>query len=337
MFPMGAYAHTGDLTVPQWIEYARLARELGYHGFWVAEESGKEAFTLLAIVGSQVPEIELGLGIVSVYARTPTMLAMETQTLEQVVGPRVVLGVGTGGIGFVERGHGLKIERPLARVRESVAIVRALLRGERLTHAGDFFQLHSFRLRERGIRPNPPLFISALNPKMIQLAGEIADGVVLNWLTPSYIRDVVRPNLKLGADRVGRDPAAVRIATLTPTCCDPNAEDARWALKRMIGFYCASPHYHRIVAHEGQHWLELARQIKAVWESGDFDRATAMVPDEMPALFALTGDPDQTRPRLEAYQQEGVYPIIYPIPRRDHLFEDYLAALRLVPAILPDR
>ncbi len=136
MFSLAAYAHTGDLGVTDWIEYAKRARALGYRGFWVAEDSGKEAFTVLAVVGSHVPEIELGLGIVSVYARTPTLTAMETQTLEQVVGPRVVLGVGTGGIGFVERGHGLKIERPIGRVRgperQAFQLPRPVLRDQRL-------------------------------------------------------------------------------------------------------------------------------------------------------------------------------------------------------------
>lgn len=210
MFPMAAYAHTGDLSIEQWIEYTRRARELGYQGFWVAEESGKEAFTVLAVVGSHVPDIELGLGIASVYARTPTLTAMEVQTLEQVVGPRVVLGIGTGGIGFVERGHGLKIERPIARVRESAHIIR----------------------------------------------------------------------------------------------------------------------------HAGEQWYGKALDIKAVWEQGEHDRATDMVPDDMAALFTLTGEVEQTRSRLDAYQRDGVYPIIYPIPRRGRMFEEYMSAIELIPSIL---
>src|SRR5689334_237711 len=129
MIPMAAFCHTGDLSVPELIDYAARARELGYRGFWVAEESGKEAFTVLAVIGTRVAEIELGTGITSVFARTPMTIAMEAQTLEQVVGPRFVLGLGTGGYGFVERGHGVKLERPIARVRETVRLVRGYLGG----------------------------------------------------------------------------------------------------------------------------------------------------------------------------------------------------------------
>jgi probable F420-dependent oxidoreductase len=326
---MAAYGHTGDLSVAEWIRYAERARELGYHGFWVAEDSGKESFTLLAVVGSRVPEIELGLGIVSVYARTPTLTAMEAQTLEQVVGPRTVLGVGTGGIGFVERGHGLKIERPIARVRESVQVIRAVLSGKRFSYEGQFFNIPGFRLREPPPRTDIPLYISALNPQMIRLAGEVADGVILNWLTPKYAIEVVRENLRIGAERTGHDPAKIHVATLTPICCDPTAADARWAMKRMICFYCATPHYHNIIRHAGESWYREALEIKAVWDSGQHDRATEMVPDEMPAVFALTGEKQQTRARLESYAEAGVYPIIYPIPRREHMFDDYIRALEL--------
>ncbi len=164
---------------------------------------------------------------------------------------------------------------------------------------------------------------------MIQLAGELADGVLLNWLTPGYIADVVRENLRIGAARGGRDPSGVRIATLTPICCDPTADDARRAVKRMICFYCATPHYHNIIRHAGEHWYQKAIEIKAVWERGEHDLATHMVPDDMPAVFTLTGEPDQTRARLKAYEDAGVYPVIYPIPRRDRMREDYLRALEL--------
>lgn len=334
MMSMGAFCHTGDLSVPELVDYAARARTLGYRGFWVAEESGKEAFTVLAVIGTQVPEIELGVGITSVYARTPMTLAMEAQTLEQVADPRFVLGLGTGGYGFVERGHGLKIERPIARVRETVRLVRGYLAG-RQTYEGDFFRVTSFSLRERPVRADLPIYVSALNPQMLRLAGEVADGVVLNWLTPKFLEQVVRPNLRLGAERAGRDPSAVRVTTLTPTCCDPAAEDARLAMRRMIGFYCAARPYHHLIGTEDPAFLDRAREIIAVWEGGDVEAAVAMVPDEMIRAFTLTGEPAQTRARLEAFRELGVYPLIYPIPRRDRMLADHVRAIELVASLAP--
>lgn len=329
MLPMAAFCHTGDLSVPELIDYAERARALSYRGFWVAEESGKAAFTVLAVVGSRVPAIELGVGIASVYARTPMTTAMEAQTLEQVAGPRFVLGLGTGGYGFVERGHGVTIERPIARVRETVRLVRGYLAG-RQTYAGEFFRVTNFSLRERPVRSDLPIYISALNPQMLRLAGEVADGVVLNWLTPKFVEEVVRPNLRAGAERAGRDPSAVRIATLTPTCCDPTAEDARLAIRRMIGFYSAARPYHRLIGTEDPAFLDRAREISAVWESGDIDGAVGLVPDEMVRAFTLTGEPAQTRARLGTFRDLSVYPLIYPIPRRGQLYADHVRAIELV-------
>jgi 5,10-methylenetetrahydromethanopterin reductase len=335
MFPMAAFGHTGDMSVQDWVAYARRAAELGYRGLWVAEESGKEAFTVLAVVGLQVPVIELGVGITSVYARTPMLLAMESQTLEQVVGPRFVLGLGTGGLGFVERGHGVKMERPIARVRETVQLVRGYLSGQRLTHDGQFFSPRSFSLREKPLRTDLPVWLSALNPQMLRLAGEVADGVLLNWLTPKFVEEVVRPQLRAGAERSGRDPAALQIATLTPTCCDPADPDARLALRRMIGFYCAAPPYHFLIGHEDPAFLDRAREIIAAWERDGPDRAVELVPDEMIDAFSLTGQPDQTRRRLEAFQALGVYPLIYPIPRRERVYEDTTRAIELAASLAP--
>jgi 5,10-methylenetetrahydromethanopterin reductase len=335
MLAMAAFGHTGDMSVEEWVAYAERAKALGYRGLWVAEESGKEAFTVLAVIGLRVPDVELGVGITSVYARTPMMLAMEAQTLEQVVGSRFVLGVGTGGLGFVERGHGLKMERPVARVRETVHLLRGYLSGQRLSYDGQFFSPKSFSLREKPVRTDLPIWISALNPQMLRLAGESADGVLLNWLTPKFAEEVVRPRLRAGAERSGRDPDAVQVATLTPTCCDPDDADARLALRRMIGFYCAAPPYHYLIGHEDPAFLDRAREIIHVWERDGPDRAVELVPDEMIGAFTLTGRPEQTRRRLEAFRELGIYPLIYPIPRRDRVFEDMVRAITLVASLAP--
>jgi alkanesulfonate monooxygenase SsuD/methylene tetrahydromethanopterin reductase-like flavin-dependent oxidoreductase (luciferase family) len=140
---------------------------------------------------------------------------------------------------------------------------------------------------------------------------------------------VVRPNLRSGAERGGRDPSQVEVATLTPTCCDPNAADSLLALRKMIGFYCAARPYHYLIGYEDPSFLELAKEITAVWESGQLDRAVELVPDEMLRAFSLTGEPEQTRRRLADFRQLGVYPLIYPIPRRDQVYPDMLRAIEL--------
>ena len=112
---MGATLHTGDLGMQDLVRYAREAESLGYEGIWLTEESGKEAFATLAVLSQATQRIRLGTAIVNFYSRTPTLLAMGARTLFELSGGRFALGLGTGGVGFMERGHGLAIERPLRR------------------------------------------------------------------------------------------------------------------------------------------------------------------------------------------------------------------------------
>src|SRR3972149_638173 len=114
---MGVTLHSGDMTTEELVRYVREAESLGYEGFWLTEESGKEAFATLALLAQATRRIRLATGIVSFYSRTPTLLAMSARTLHDFSGGRFALGIGTGGIGFMERGHGLAIERPLRRGR----------------------------------------------------------------------------------------------------------------------------------------------------------------------------------------------------------------------------
>jgi len=271
--------------------------------------------------------IRLGTGIVSVYTRTPTLLAMGASTIHRLSGGRFALGLGTGGIGFVERGHGLRLERPLARVRETVAIVRGLLTQPRFSYTGRWFHIRDFRLREGPLDGTLPIYLSALNPRMVALAARIADGLISNWPTEESIAEL-QAIIQREARAAGRDPGAVKILTLLMTCPDPADPAAVDAMRRGVAFYCASPHYHHIAEVSG-----LGPEVKRVyevWQTGDFAAASRLVSDHMVEKFSLTGSPEACRRKLRWLLDAGVYPIVYPIPRRDRMVEDHLAAIRLV-------
>ncbi len=326
MLEMGVFVHTGDLSMSDIVEYGLRAEELGYHGFWPAEESGKDSFAVLAVMATALKRMEMGTGIVSVYSRTPTLIAMAATTVDQMTGGRMFLGLGTGGIGFMIRGHGIAIEKPLARVRECVQIVRGLLTGEKVTYDGKFFQIKNFHLRERPFRKPFPIYISALNPKMTQLAGEIADGVIYNFLDREFHAEVVK-NIRNGAARAGRDPGGVRVYTLAPICVEVGSESALEPVRKTVGFYCASPHYYHIL--DGGGWGSTAQRVKAAWDREEHGRAMAMIPQEMLEKFTLTGTKETVKAKLRDYKELGIYPIIYPLPRRGRMKEDMMAAIEL--------
>jgi len=323
---MGVMLHTGDLGMDALRGYAQEAEALGYEGFWVTEESGKEAFTVLALAAQATRRIRLGTAIVSFYSRTPTLLAMAASTVHRLSGGRFALGIGTGGIGFMERGHGIAIERPLGRARETVAIVRGLLTSRRFSYEGTWFRVRDFHLREGPIDGTLPIYLSALNPKMVGVAAQVADGFIANWPTEEALAEF-RSIIKREAGAAGRDPGDVKILTLLMTCPEPGDDGAVNAMRRGLAFYCASPHYHHIAEISG--FGREAREVKAAWDAGDFARASRMVNDAMVEKFSLTGSPEACRQKLSSLLGAGVYPIIYPVPRRDRTMEDHFEAIRL--------
>ena len=326
MMPMGATLHTGDLSMEDIVDYAQAAERMGLDGFWLTEESGKEAFAVLAVLAQHTRHIALGTGIINFYSRSPTLIAMGASTIDHLSGGRMRLGLGSGGIGFMQRGHGIAIEKPLVRAREYVTIIRRLLAGERISHEGRWFRPSNFRLREQPFRKTMEIYLSALNPKMTQLAAEICDGFIANCITEEYLKEL-RENIRIGAARSGRDPSEVRILTLTMTCVEPGDAEALLAIKKGLALYCASPHYHHIFGLSG--FLEEAQRLKAIWETGDFDGAARAMSDSMVETFTVTGSTAHCRRRIQFYLDNGVYPIIYPLPRRGRVLEDMKAAVRL--------
>ena len=328
---MGATLHTGDLGWHDLLRYAREAESLGYEGFWLTEESGKEAFSILAVLSQATQQIRLGTGIVHFYSRTPTLLAMGARTIFELSQGRFALGLGTGGVGFMERGHGIPIERPLRRARETVEIVRGLLTSNRFSYDGEWFHIRNFRLREGPVQGKIPIYLSALNPKMAGLAARIADGFITNWPTEESLGEL-RSIVLREAESVGRDPREVKILTLLMTCVDPNDEQALMAMRRGLAFYCASQHYHHIAEIFG--FGSQVKKVMEVWQTGDFAAAARLVTDAMVEKFSLTGSPDACRKRLSRMIAAGVYPIIYPLPRHDRMVEDHFTTIRLAASYL---
>lgn len=325
----GLTIHSGDHSLSDIADYARAAERLGYDGFWLTEESGKEAFSVLSMVAKRTKKIRIGTGIVNIYSRTPTLLAMSIETLDEISNRRAFLGMGTGGVGFITRGHGLEIKDPLNRMKEYVTIIRKLLAYERFSYVGSYFNIKEFQLREKPLRTNVPIYLAGLNPKMQQLAGEVADGTIVNMLTDAGTEEI-KENIRIGAERAGRDPTKVRIYALSMTLCGQE-QDAIHAMKKAVGFYCASTHYHHIMSNAG--YGDAAKTVKELWDQNKHDEAASLVPDEMIRDLTLSGTPKEIRSRFKEYISAGVYPILYPIVRHNRVKADTMYSLRVAAGV----
>jgi 5,10-methylenetetrahydromethanopterin reductase len=327
---IGMMLHTGDLTMDEIVRFAKATESLGYEGFWLTEESGKEAFATLSVLARETERINLGTSILNFYSRTPMLLAMGASTIYRMSGGRFKhYGLGSGGIGFMEQGHGIKMERPLARAKEVIDIVRGYLTSKRFSYEGQWFNPKDFHLREGPLPEEIPIYISALGPKMVGLAARIADGLITNWLTEeSY--EMYAGIIKKEAEAVGRNPKDVKLFSLTMIAGEDDASVE--AMRRGLAFYFASPHYHPIAEVSG--YGKEAKEIQAIWQTRDYAAASRLVTDTIVEKFSVMGSPETRARKLRWMMDAGVYPIMYPIMRHGHTVDDHFLVAELTAKYL---
>src|SRR3989454_5328195 len=174
------------------------AEALGFDSVWVPEAWGTDAISLLGALAARTQRIRLGTGIVNVFSRTPSLLGQTAATLDLISNGRFILGLGTSGRQVVSGWHGMRFDRPLQRMRETVEIVRRVLRQERLRFDGEIFTLdQGLKLLARPVRPTVPIFLATLTPAGLRLTGEVADGWIPTLFSPDHL-DLFRPQLEAG-------------------------------------------------------------------------------------------------------------------------------------------
>jgi probable F420-dependent oxidoreductase len=313
-------------------ELIGLAESLGYGSAWVAEGHGGDQFATLAAAAMRTSHILLGTGITSVFVRTVPTIAMAAATVDDLSGGRFILGIGSSHKVQVEGEHGVAYAKPLTRVRESVAAIRALLRDGGLSFAGETVRIDNFDLWFAPRRRAVPVYVSAVFPKMTALAGEIAEGVLLTRSTVKTAA-AVRANLAAGAARAGRDPDNIVIASLLPTAVADSRAEAYARLRPGIALYAGFfPRYNRLMAEHG--FAEEAAAIAAAWAKGDREGAERAVSDALIAATGVAGTPEDCRARIEEYRASGIdLPILSPYARGRDAKSRFEAAIR---ACAPD-
>jgi probable F420-dependent oxidoreductase len=290
---------------PAAVEYARLAEECGYSSFWTAETTGPEAFSLLAAAGAAAPSLDLGTGVLALQLRTPAVVAMAGATLQALHPDRdIVLGIGISSPVVTQRWHGVPYgDRPLDRTREYVTLLRECLTGEKVDFAGDFYQVKGFRLGVRLAERRPKIVIGALNPKMLALAGEIADGVALNYLPASHV--------PWSIEQVRKGGNATIYAYVHAGACE--REEGVELARRDLFSYAVVDAYARSFERAG--YGDEVAEVRARHAEGDRAGAVAAVSDRMVDGIDVMGDPDTVQATMQAYVDAGVeVPVLMPLP-----------------------
>jgi F420-dependent oxidoreductase-like protein len=298
-------------------ELAREAERLGYESVWTAEAYGSDVFTPLAWIGARTSRIKLGTGIAQISARTPASLAMTAATLDHLSGGRLILGLGVSGPQVVEGWYGQPFAEPLARTREYVEIVRAILRREGpVTYAGRHYRLpypggtglgKPLKLTIHPLRPDVPIYLAAEGPRNVALAAEIADG----WL-PMFYSPYRSPALYAEA-LAGARPGFEVACVVTVNVADDLAE-ALAMVKFFLAFYIGGmgapeKNFHlNVVARLG--FEEEARHVQRLFLEGHREEAVKAVPDELADEISLCGPPGRIKERLEAWIASPVTTLI---------------------------
>jgi len=293
------------------LDVATLARELGYRSLWTVEATGTDAFTLLGGVSAVAPELDLGTGIVPVQLRTPTLAAMSASTL-QAMSPEaeVWLGVGVSAPGIL-RQHGASVaDRPIAMMREYVALLRECLSGEVVNFEGDFWQVKRFRLGVRLGERRPRIVMAALNPQMLRLAGRIADGVLLNYLPASHVPDSVAQVREGGNAKIF---AYVHAAVA-------DFERAAGSARRDLFNYAMADGYARMFRTAG--YGDEVDALRARQAEKDRDGALAAISERMIQAINFIGAEDEVTDFVRSYVDAGVeHPVLMPMPWGEDRFE----------------
>jgi len=308
---IGVGFSSSGLTPGEIVECVRLAEELGYESAWMTEGHAGDQFAILGAGATVTRRIKLGTAISSVFVRSAPTIAMAAATVDHLSGGRLVLGLGSSHKVQVEGEHGIAFGRAIPRLRDTVAVVRALLRDGTVSHEGEVISIDRFDLWFTPLRKAIPIYLAALFPAMLQIAGELAQGVLLTYPTLASGRRAAE-NVAIGARRAGRRPEDVEIASLLPCQVAESGAEARERLRPGIAFYVGFfPRYHRLLAEAG--FADAVAAVKAAWDRGDRDGAARLVPDALIDAVALAGTPAECREKIERYRASGiVLPIVTP-------------------------
>ena len=307
----GCFVSTGR-SLSDAIERVKLAESLGYEAAYVTHVAGRESLTVVTAYALATSSIRVGTGVVPIYTRTPATMAQTAATIDELSGSRLNLGLGVSHRPVVEGWHGQTIDKPVAEMREYASIVRAILRGDDPPD-GEKWQT-GFRLIGIEPRPQLPIYVAALSPAMLRLAGEIADGVLLWLCSPQYIRDVVIPEVTSGRERAGLTLDGFDVAPAVPSALTEDPDGAFAAMRKELIPYFGLPFYRAMIERSG-FAADIERYDAA---AGDLDAMQAAISADFLTQLTAVGDEGAVHAGIRRYRDAGATsPCVGPIAKTD--------------------
>ncbi|MCU0277883.1 MAG: LLM class F420-dependent oxidoreductase [Candidatus Nanopelagicales bacterium] len=321
---------------------AREADALGYSVVWAAEAYGSDAATVLSWVAAQTENIDVGSAVFQIPGRTPANCAMTAATLDTLSGGRFRLGLGVSGPQVSEGWHGVKFDKPLARTREYTDIVRKALRRERLQYEGEFFTLplpdgpgKALTLTVHPAREYIPMYLAAIGPKNLELAGELFDGWLAIFYSPEFAPELLS-SIEAGRQKAGKTLDGFDVVPTVPVVFGDDLEACAMPIRAYSALYIGGMgsreknFYNRLASRMG--YEEAAIDIQNKYLAKDQMGAMAAVPLDFIDKTSLIGSRERVQERLHAYVDAGVTTLT--IATYAGSLDDRIATLRTMAEVV---
>jgi F420-dependent oxidoreductase-like protein len=295
---------------------AQEADRLGFAVVWAAEAWGSDVVSVLSWVAAQTERVDVGSAVMQIPARTPAMTAMTAATLDTLSGGRFRLGLGVSGPQVSEGWHGVRFDAPLGRTREYVEIIRKAMRREKLEYAGQHYTLplpdgpgKALKLIVHPVREHVPVYLAAVGPKNLELAGEIADGLLPLFVAPERAADVLDP-VRAGRAKAGLGMDGFDVAPTVPLAVGDDLEECAGPIRAYAALYVGGmgsreKNFYTNIARRMGYEAEAAR-VQDLYLERKHREAAAAVPFDFVERTSLLGPPERIADRLRAYAEAGI-------------------------------
>jgi 5,10-methylenetetrahydromethanopterin reductase len=278
------------------MDCTRVLSKYNPDSIWIPETWGMDCCSMMSTISQIVKKPKIGSSILNIYSRSPALAAMTAATIDTLSSGRLILGLGTSSQSIVEDWHGAKFEHPIARMREYVEIVRLILSGKKCNYEGDFFNLKNFTLLIPPPRKKIPIYVAAINEKMVNLTWEVADGTIFYLRPLDELRETIQ---KMHAKR------KIDVACQLITSVSDDASEAIARAKKTIAFYVSvGTIYREFLAKNG-----FKKETNAIFEEygkNGLKENHTHVSDKMVNALAICGTPNDARKQLARFVNAGI-------------------------------
>jgi len=289
------------LSVNQVLECSEILSKTNVDTIWIPETWGMENFSMLSAVSSKTTNQKLGSSIINIYSRSPAVIAMGAATVDNLSDGRLILGLGTSSLPIIETFHGYKFEKPVQRMSEYVKIIRLVLSGKEVNYTGEIFDLKNFTLLIKPKRESIPIYLAAVNQKMVDLAWDIGNGVIF-YLRP--LNEMKETISKMQSKK------KIDVTCQIITCIAENSDIAIDRAKKTLAFYVSVGKIYRKFLSKNGFKNETSNIFDEFKKSG-FKSNHELVSDSMLQSLCISGNPDECRKQLQNFRETGIdLPII---------------------------